>query len=569
MAQELQAGPVTLLQLLQGEREYVSPLFQRQYVWGEKEIEQLCNDVDAILDGTEETRFLGALVLEVKNAGLAFQPDSAWIVDGQQRLTTLYMALLRIALEAEKAGQNELSGSIIRQYLLNQNGSYRNKPKLLPTLLDYLQFNNLFEGMATSTPQLQIPFGDGDGGMKKAMRLISQYVKRIVASPQGFDDQKAIRLVSTLLEKLKFVQIVLGDKQDPHQVFDSLNAQGVRLENKDLIRNIVFQRVSNNPVEAEHLYNTEWIPLERELGSRFDPYFFPFVLVYNPSTTKSTLLAALRQRWENISPLDIVRDLRRHVACYNALTSPDKQHRLKVSGSEQIDNLLCRLHEMKAPTVTYPFILRIVQAFIASEISEKWTVSNLSQIESFLVRRSLAGFEPTGLHAVFKDLFTKTQGDPSAFVNEFDRNPTIQFPDDDQFANDIMHRPLYSRKLAPYILSQYERGIAGGDPHPDVKITIDHVMPQELTQTWSTIITEDEHKNLKDVWANLVPLSRPANSEKGAKPWSFTRDFFITETIFKTTKRLAHDNEQWGPTEIRNRSKHLAEWAILRWPRRA
>jgi len=29
--QELQAGPVTLLQLLKGEREYVSPLFQRQY----------------------------------------------------------------------------------------------------------------------------------------------------------------------------------------------------------------------------------------------------------------------------------------------------------------------------------------------------------------------------------------------------------------------------------------------------------------------------------------------------------------------------------------------------------
>jgi uncharacterized protein with ParB-like and HNH nuclease domain len=47
----------------------VSPLFQRQYVWGVPEFTKLWEDIDEILDRRETTRFLGALVLEIKRNG--------------------------------------------------------------------------------------------------------------------------------------------------------------------------------------------------------------------------------------------------------------------------------------------------------------------------------------------------------------------------------------------------------------------------------------------------------------------------------------------------------------------
>ena len=69
MAKDLDAGPVTLLQLLKGEREYSSPLFQRRFVWSKPEIDRLWQDIEGILDEQESSRFLGAIVLEIKSAG--------------------------------------------------------------------------------------------------------------------------------------------------------------------------------------------------------------------------------------------------------------------------------------------------------------------------------------------------------------------------------------------------------------------------------------------------------------------------------------------------------------------
>src|SRR5262249_2398222 len=154
---------------------------------------------------------------------------------------------------------------------------------------------------------------------------------------------------STLLEKLKFVQIVLGDEQDPHQVFDSLNAQGVRLENKDLIRNIVFQRLADRPIEAEALYNGKWIPFDQELGTSLDGYFSPSALVPRSAVTKSTLLSTLRGRWAGWTPDSIVDDLRVYVPPFKALTADSQQFRDSLTHSQPINELVSRLHRMPVP----------------------------------------------------------------------------------------------------------------------------------------------------------------------------------------------------------------------------
>lgn len=569
MYKELQAGPVTLLQIFKGEREYVSPLFQRGYVWTNKNLELLWKDIDEILEGTESTPFLGAIVLEIKTSGLAFQPDSSWIVDGQQRLTTLYMVLMRIALEAERAEDKELYESLYRQYLFNQDGRYRNHPKLTPTLLDRHQFNDLFSSIRHVEPRLDVQFGKRMGGLQKANVLIGRSVRARCLENNHYESDKAKKLVSTVLEKLKFVQIVLGDNQDPHQVFDSLNFRGVRLENKDLIRNIVFQKVSDKADEAYTLYNTKWIPLEQELGERFDSYLFPFALVNKSTVTKSSLVTSLRDRWSSWNPDMIIKDLRVYVPVYNALTSEDTTSREGLTDSATVNERVSRLHRMQAPSTIFPFVFSIIKAFQENVINEEWTRHDLLQIESFVVRRAVAGLEPTGLHAVFKDLWGKTKGDPAKFVDEIDSNPTLHFPDDKQFTDDIQNKPLYGRRLAKYILEEYERGIASGDPYPEADFTIDHVMPQELTSVWQSEITEEDHKKLKDMWANLVPLSGSANAAKGQKSWSEVREFLLTETIFKTTKRLAQQHESWNAETIGRRAEQLVVWAIDRWPKRA
>src|SRR5690606_27359884 len=180
------------------------------------------------------------------------------------------------------------------QFLFNQDGNYKNRPKVVPTLLDSAEFNDLFGDVQLITPRLRPGYGSHDGNLKRAASIIRREVRERCFEGNAFSEDKAKALVSALLEKLRFVQIVLGDNLDPHQVFDSLNAQGVRLENKDLIRNIVFQRVADDPTTAESVYQGKWLPLEQDLDDRFDNYFFPFALVHRSAVTKSALLATLQ-----------------------------------------------------------------------------------------------------------------------------------------------------------------------------------------------------------------------------------------------------------------------------------
>lgn len=564
----LDAGAVTLLQLFKGEREYVSPLFQRQYVWGKKEIEALLDGVDQILEKSESERFLGALVLEVKSAGMAFKPDSAWIVDGQQRLTTLYLALLEMAKVAQKNSANDLASLLFEQYIFNQGGQYKNRPKVQPTLIDFRQFNTLFAGIDKPKPVLYPDFGLPTGSLVTAAAVLNKGIRDRCFVNDIFSTERATELVSALLEKLAFVQIILGEEHDAHQVFDSLNSQGIRLENKDLIRNVVFQKLSDNPEGAQQIYQGKWIPLEESLGTRFDGYFFPFALVHKPSTTKSNLLHTLREKWKSLEAYEIIEDLKTHINTFNALSAEELAACHSLTGSSSINAAMVNLNRMNAPTSVYSFVFRLIDSYKHDVIPENSVTTILQMLESFLVRRAFAGFEPTGLHAVFKNLWEETNGDPQKFLAVIDKNPTVRYPSDEDFASDVKVRPLYGRRLQQYILWEYERGLGGGDVAADsVKLTVDHVMPQTLTAEWSTEVSESDHEKLKHVWANLVPLSGPTNSEKGQKSWLAVRAFFQTETIFKSTKRLAQVTEHWNADSIKARGEELAAWALARWPK--
>jgi uncharacterized protein with ParB-like and HNH nuclease domain len=93
---------LTVFELFEKERRYIVPLFQRPYVWTEeKQWQPLWEDITAKADQLLYLRddhqvvgrhFLGAAVLnEIKTFGR--QVAAREIIDGQQRLTTLQIAL--------------------------------------------------------------------------------------------------------------------------------------------------------------------------------------------------------------------------------------------------------------------------------------------------------------------------------------------------------------------------------------------------------------------------------------------------------------------------------------------
>ncbi len=72
--------------------EYIIPLYQRAYAWEDKQITQLIEDISDISD--ETNYYIGSLI--VSKQGNKYE-----VVDGQQRLTSLYLLLNCLGLDVK------------------------------------------------------------------------------------------------------------------------------------------------------------------------------------------------------------------------------------------------------------------------------------------------------------------------------------------------------------------------------------------------------------------------------------------------------------------------------------
>ena len=81
---------------------YSIPLYQRNYTWGEEQIHRLVHDVlDEAEQEVQKDYFLGNLVVAPPH-----HPDDPFdVIDGQQRLTTLYLLLTKLSSRQHLRGR--------------------------------------------------------------------------------------------------------------------------------------------------------------------------------------------------------------------------------------------------------------------------------------------------------------------------------------------------------------------------------------------------------------------------------------------------------------------------------
>lgn len=148
---------------------------------------------------------------------------------------------------------------------------------------------------------------------------------------------------------------------------------------------------------------------------------------------------------------------------------------------------------------------------------------------------------------------------------------TISFPTDEELKQAIQTKGLYKRVIEKFVLSEYE-AYAQETSYSKLshlpQITTDHVMPQNWHGDWQSNVSREEHNEVKDLWGNLVPLSHSANSAKSARNFEETKAILKREVSFVTTVRLLDEHKNWNKETLMQRTSKLADWAILRWPKK-
>lgn len=320
---DAQAKSFGEIMTLDKRRAYVIPLYQRRYVWGAEENQRLWDDVLTVIDNKEERYFLGSVVLmKFDGDDNRTQPETLkkegydlyYIVDGQQRLTSLslILAALRKDMMITKSVFLEKikeSADYIRE---QQDGRWSQiTAGLMNRLLTNISDPESSEAY-TKIPRLIVPKGyydayrsisNGAGAPNRYWKINKTYERylewmkekrerdlNLVQDIEGGFHYPGTaeqildyyeELANALTERLLFVRIECDADEDAYQVFESLNGTGIGLSFTDRIKNIVMGRaVSGERMKASHV-EEQWKEIEDRVGGskEMDRFILSYLFV--------------------------------------------------------------------------------------------------------------------------------------------------------------------------------------------------------------------------------------------------------------------------------------------------
>lgn len=550
------------------------PLFQREYVWKKVQWERMDREITRIITTEDNSRFLGAVIAVSRQTNPA-HPSTLEIVDGQQRLTTLYLVILAAISVAADNGHTDEAGAWAAQYTFLAFHKGGPNLRVLPSYADRHQLVTIFNtlrskpGLGDFFKDLSLPPATGAAGgpLANQFALIEKSLRRVYKVNKSIVDLSEYLHVS--IRGLTFVFIVLKDASTATTVFEGLNNPGVPITTGDLVRNEVFAKMGDDPVKAHELHLNRWRPFQDKFTARdlsgeghFDKFFFPFTLIHDPAAKTSDMFRTLRQRWQNVRAEDIISELELYASPYLALAAaaigPDYDREVQAK--------LQQLAILQPPAAVLSFGMRLLRSYLNDETSREDTVGALAVVESFLFRRAACGIEPTGLLAVFRNLWAAIDGtvQASSVAAALRRRTTVEWPDDTRFAEAVRSRGIYGTSHCRYALLMYDRSL-GGDAPTNVEWQVEHILPQSLSPTWAKKFSSEQHKQLLNTWANLVPVSGSMNAELGRTDFESKVERYRADSMYKSTRALAAETD-WNPDAVTRRAERLAEWALKRWP---
>ena len=228
---------ITVRDLFEVERRLSAPLYQRRYSWDRKNLDEFWEDVRQVEEGQSEALFLGAIILKHEGASdpSAGSLEEFLVLDGQQRIATLFLALLAVALEWQEHGHPTEATAIAETFLKSTRTTTKGKPRFFPTIPDTPEFVSLCRKLKVDW---DMPSSGKfrTGRMLGALERAQSEVGERCQSKDGFDGDSLKALERVLVDKIEIAAINIAERHQPNEVFDRLNRKGQVLTVGDLVK---------------------------------------------------------------------------------------------------------------------------------------------------------------------------------------------------------------------------------------------------------------------------------------------------------------------------------------------
>ena len=290
----------TIKDLLVSGHQFMIPRFQRAYSWERRHYSEFLRDIVGnlqIREGEIATNpyFVGTMLF----IGNFIEADRRPIevVDGQQRLTTITILFSALSDIFKSNGQDKLAEHVFKYIMTtDDNGeavrilkSKSHYPYFAYFIQDYEKSNTNISSGSEEESNIESTFKFFLDQLKeeKIRRMLKLRVgSELVDSINYIDILKAIR---DQVLACSFIAITTDTKEQSNRIFEILNAKGKRLDNVDLIKNLLFEVVNDiEPVDkAEDIWTKIRNKIEDpEIGVGIATFYRHFwATVYKKSTS--------------------------------------------------------------------------------------------------------------------------------------------------------------------------------------------------------------------------------------------------------------------------------------------
>lgn len=524
-------------------RVFKIPVYQRNYDWSNIQCEKLFQDIMKANE-CDHKHFTGTIVYINGIDGSAL--NEVLIIDGQQRLTTVYI-LLKALYDAAKGVSVRIENEI-EEVMFNRNCGEKYKLKLKPIKTDNEQLRLLIQN--------KIDEMDRNSNIYKNYICFKNLIDKTLKSGLEVND------ILNGIKKLEMVEIVLDKSQgdEPQKIFESINSTGLELSLADKIRNYLLMDDANQ----DELYENYWSVIEKNVGYRnLGDFAINFLnSQISRSVNNSNAYRLFKEHCEenNLNHEDVLKKLKRASKVYGAFIGESHYY------SKEILNYLHAFNSIKQTTVL-PFLFRVFNDYENSIIDETTLLKVLNYLLTYFVRitacelnKSLSNFMKSMYDRAFDGNYDNYYEKLVIFLNDLKANNRM--PTDAEFEKALIHKPLYQKPICKFVLSVIENS---SKEHIDLSnLTIEHILPQkENAVIWKKEVGNDYGRVYETYLHTLGNLTITGlNSELGTKSFADKKRIICENSKANILNKEVLAAEKWNEASIKNRAKVLARKLI-------
>lgn len=557
------ARETSLQELLEGSKQYQVPLYQRTYSWTNEQLQRLWEDIRQLANDrasdAELTHFIGSVVLAPSPTNGPAGVQEYLVIDGQQRLTTLSILLCALRDHRAKYEHPEHRERIDQQYLINKWKPDTQRLKVVPTQAD----RAAYLASLNATPQ-----AGGTDRIGSAYRFFSA---RLAATDDPDDPDDINRIEDAVISGLALVSVTAQRGDNPHRIFESLNNTGLKLTQADLLRNYLFMRL---PTRGEAVYESLWLPLQRNLNSKQLELLFWLDLVQrDPRVKQDDTYVEQQRRLDRLRTED---DIEQEVARFGRLG--DLLQVILDPSREADAAVRHRLRRLGAwgTTTAYPVLLYLLDLRHRGTADSAQIATAMLYLESYFVRRLLIGRATANINRVLLSLVTEMEVDRPVeeAVRRYLSSGRKYYASDGEIRDAVRTVPYYLNgrpTQRALVLRWLEETYGSKEPVDLATLTIEHVLPQSPTSEWRQALAQDlesgeefgqVHEALVHTLGNLTLTGY--NTALSNSPFEVKRDQLAASGV-RMNQEIAKQ-ERWGRPQIQQRADALAERVIAEWP---